>query len=89
MVRKKTSAYIDEELWTKFKLYASKRAEDVSRVLEEAIKDEMVEEELESAIMELVNVESYELDFEPVEPKEGTVSQLIRVMRDERADSLS
>jgi hypothetical protein len=39
--------------------------------------------------MELVNVESYELDFEPVEPKEGTVSQLIRIMRDERADRLS
>ncbi len=89
MVKVKTSIYVDEELWDKFKKYALREGKKVSSLLEEIMRDEMVKEVLDSVLLELAGSEGYEIDFEPVKPKEGLVSELIREMRDERADHIS
>ncbi len=88
VAKRKTSVYVDEDLWARFRLYALRRGLDLSSALEEAIRDEMVDVELEEAISGLVDFEDLEIDFEPVEPK-GSVSGLVRVMRDEREGRLS
>ncbi len=89
MVKVKTSIYVDREVWEKFKRYASRKGVEVSNLLEDVIRDEMVEEELDEVLLELAGSETYEIDFEPVKPKEGLVSELVRVMRDGRADDIS
>lgn len=90
MVKAKTSIYIDQDLWRRFKEYAFRRGVEVSRLLEEIIVDEMVEEYLGEALLELASVNNYEVDFDPVEPIRGyRVSDLVRSMRDERANSIS
>jgi post-segregation antitoxin (ccd killing protein) len=86
MAKVKTSIYVDKELWEKFKEHARKLGKEVSRLLEEIMEDEAVESTLDDALSELAGREDYEIDFEPIEPKEGTVSELIRAMRDERAN---
>ncbi len=88
MDRVKTSIYVDRELWDRFKIYAKNRGIEVSRLLEEVIREGMLQDELLSALDELVGGELVELDFEPVRPKGGLVSGLVRELRDERADSL-
>ncbi|RLF03649.1 MAG: CopG family transcriptional regulator [Thermoprotei archaeon] len=88
MVKVKTSIYVDKELWKRFRKYAMSRGVEVSKLLEDAIRDELLEDALVDALMELAGSESYEIDFEPVEPREGLVSELVRVMRDERADRI-
>ena len=87
--RVKTSIYIDRELWEKFKRYVRSRGLEVSRFLEELIREGMLEDDLSDALSELIREESAELDFEPVKPRGGLVSGLVRELRDERADSLS
>ncbi len=89
MVKEKTSIYVDRELWMKFKRYAYRRGMDMSNLLEDIIRDELVEEALDNILLELAGLEDYEVDFEPVKPREGLVSELVRVARDERADSVS
>jgi len=89
VVRVKTSIYVDKELWERFKNYALKKGMEVSNFLEDMMRDEMVEETLDSVLLDLAGSENYEIDFEPVKPKEGLVSELIRVMRNERANSVS
>ncbi len=90
MVRIKTSIYVEEELWRKLKRYAAKKGVEISRFLEELIVDEMFEEELCNTLSALAGSERYEIDFVPVEPEKGySVSDLVRVMRDERADNIS
>jgi len=81
-VRKKTSVYVDEELWERFKKHAAAEGVEVSSLLEELMKDELGDY-LYEALSELIGSESYEIDFEPVEPK-GSVSPIVREMRDER-----
>ncbi len=88
MVRRKTSIYVDRELWERFKLHALRRGLDVSVLLEDVMRDAMVDEVLDSALSELAGTENYELDFEPVRP-EGVVSELVRVVRDERSGGIS
>ncbi|MBO3798420.1 MAG: CopG family transcriptional regulator [Thermoproteota archaeon] len=85
----KTSIYIDKEVWEKFKLTASKKGMEASKMLEEIMRDEMAEDFLEQALRDLKDYEGREIDFEPVEPEGGPVSELIRVMRDERNSSVS
>ncbi|MGC9153237.1 MAG: ribbon-helix-helix protein, CopG family [Vulcanisaeta sp.] len=80
----KTSIYIDEELWREFKKYAAERGLDVSELLEELIKEELMTE-LNTLMPEESNPE---LDFEPIKPR-GMVSSLVREMRDERESDLS
>lgn len=86
MAKVKTSIYVDRELWEKFKEHALRTGREVSHLLEEIMENEAVEHILDNALSELAGREDYEIDFEPIKPKEGTVSELIRAMRDERAN---
>ena len=86
VVKVKTSVYVDKGLWSSFKEYASKCGVEVSKMLEELIRDALIEVELDEALAE--TGESYEVDFDPIEPREKAVSELVRVMRDERENSL-
>lgn len=88
MVKVKTSIYVDKDLWERFKKYALRRGVEVSSLLENIIEEEMVEETLDKVLLELAGVEDYVIDFEPVEAKKGSVSELVRVMRDERSSLL-
>jgi hypothetical protein len=88
MVRVKTSIYVDRKLWERFKRYALKKGVEVSRLLEGAMEEELVEDALEEELLRLSGPEDYELDFEPIKPRKP-VSDLIRVMRDERRGILS
>ncbi len=89
MVKVKTSIYVDKELWEKFKKYASRRGIEASRLLEEMIRDEIIDDALDTILLDLAGSEKYEIDFDPVEAREGVVSDLVRVMRDERSNTLS
>jgi len=88
VVKVKTSIYVDKEIWEMFKRHALRRGVEVSRLLEDMMVDEVVEELLDKALLELAGPQDYEVDFEPVEPKEGLVSELVKVMGDERAGSI-
>ena len=88
MVKVKTSIYIDKDLWERFKKYALRKGVEVSNLLENIIEEEMTEEALDKVLLELAKVEDYEIDFEPIEPKKGSVSELIRAMRNGRSSSL-
>lgn len=88
MVKIKTSIYIDKELWDKFKKHASKKGVEASRLLEEIIRDEIIDDTLEHILLDLASSEGYEIDFEPMKTRKGTVSELIRVMRNERSNNL-
>jgi len=89
VVKEKTSVYVDRELWARFKRRARRRGVDISDLLEEVIRDGLVEDALDSILLELAGSEEYELDFDPVKPREGLVSELVRELRDERAGSVS
>jgi hypothetical protein len=85
MARMKTRIYVDRELWTRFREYAIKSGVKASRLLEDLMEDEASELILADASEEKAGREDYEMDFEPIEPKETTISELIRTMKDERA----
>jgi len=84
VVKVKTSIYIDRDLWSSFKEYASKSGVEVGKILEELIKDSLIEAELDKTLAKIE--ERYEIDFNPVEPIGGPISTLVRTMKDERAD---
>jgi len=89
VVKEKTSIYIDRELWRKFKKYVLKRGMDISSFLEDIIRSELIEEALDSILLKLAGLEDYyEADFEPIKPKEGLVSELVRVMNHERSGDI-
>ncbi|PUA31938.1 MAG: hypothetical protein B7O98_08100 [Zestosphaera tikiterensis] len=88
MVKVKTSIYVDRELWERFKKYALRRGVEVSKLLEDMVRDEMIEEILDEALLSMVGSEDYEIDFKPIKPREGLVSELIRVAREERASDI-
>lgn len=87
MARKKTSVYVDEDLWAELKRRAVENGVEVSSLLEGIIKEELMNY-LESYLKELAGLEDYELDFEPVKPKGGLVSELVREMRHERSSGI-
>lgn len=89
MAKIKTSIYIDKNLWEKLKSIALKNGLEVSQMLEEIIKNEIIEDFLEQILERTENFESYEIDFEPLEPEKGFVSEFIRVMRNERSNNIS
>lgn len=86
MKRVKTSVYISEDFWREFKKYAALRGREVSELLEEIIKEELMLE-LEEVVSEFSGEMEVELDFRPVKPK-APVSELVREMRSEREASL-
>jgi len=88
VVKVKTSIYVDRELWERFKEYALRRGVEVSKLLEDMVRDEMIEEILDEALLSMVGSEDYEIDFKPIKPREGLVSELIRVAREERASDI-
>jgi len=88
VVKVKTSIYVDRELWERFKKYALRRGVEVSKLLEDMVRDEMIEEILDEALLSMVGSEDYEIDFKPIKPREGLVSELIRVAREERASDI-
>ncbi|RLG74610.1 MAG: CopG family transcriptional regulator [Thermoprotei archaeon] len=88
MVKVKTSIYVDKEIWEMFKKYAVRKGVEISSLLEEIMRDEIIDLFLDKALLEAAGSEDYVLDFEPVKAK-GVVSELVRVMRDERANRLS
>ena len=89
VVRVKASIYVDKDVWERFRRYALRRGVEVSELLEDLMRDELVEDLLDDALLSLTGSESYEVDFKPVEPMDGLVSELVRVMRDERAGNVS
>ena len=89
MVKVKTSIYVNKDLWEKFKRYALRMGIEVSNLLEDMMREELIEEVLDETLLNLAGFESYEIDFKPIKPKEGYVSELVRVMRNERAGSIS
>lgn len=88
MAKVKTSIYIDKDLWERFKKYALRKGVEVSSLLEDIIEEGMSEEVLDNMLLELAGVKDYELDFEPIEPRKGSVSELVRALRSERNNSL-
>jgi len=86
VVKRKTSIYIESELWERFKAHASIKGADASSLLEELIREELADQ-VSKAMEELAGPEDYQLDFDPVKPREP-ISPLIREMRDERESSL-
>lgn len=88
MVKVKTSIYADKELWEKYKLSLARKGLEVSQALEELIREELVEDFLDEALKGVDEAKAIEINFEPVEPKDGLVSIFVRAMRDERAGSL-
>jgi len=89
VARVKTSIYVDRDLWKRFRDYARRKGIEASRLLEELMLEAMLEEEVPRALEALGEAPPLKLDFEPVEPRGGTVSELVREMRDERANSIS
>ncbi len=89
MVRVKTSIYVDKDLWERFKRHARRKGLETSRLLEYVLEDEIAEDEIDEALLKLAGSEVDEIDFEPVEPRGGLVSELVRVVRDERSGSIS
>ena len=80
----KTSIYVDRELWERFKKGAALKGVDASSLLEEALREEVCVDELLASLLAEGEGLS-ELDFDPVEVEEGSVSSLVREMRDGRA----
>jgi predicted DNA-binding ribbon-helix-helix protein len=87
--RYKTSVYVDRELWGKLKDYARRRNIEVSKLIEELIKEGLIEDDLVEILGELVGEEYVELDFEPVKIGVEKISPIVREMRDERSNKLS
>lgn len=86
----KTSIYVDKELWSRFKTYARRRGRDASNILEDLMMDELVDELLDEAVrVRLEEAEITEIDFQPIEPLTGTVSELVREERRGRFARLS
>ncbi len=85
----KASIYIDRELWRRFREYARRKGAEISEFLESVIEDAMLEESVASELGELAGEDTAdETDFEPVETEAGSVSDLVRVMRDECARNI-
>ena len=87
----KTSIYVDKELWSRFKTYARRRGRDASNILEDLMMDELIEELLDEAVRARLGEpgEEVEIDFQPIEPLTGTVSELVREERRGRFARLS
>ncbi len=89
MAKVRASIYVDRKVWERFRAYAARRGVDANRLLEELMMDEVVDLVLDEVLLRAAGGEEEEvLDFEPVEPR-GSVSELVRIARDERARSIS
>ena len=89
MVKAKTSIYVNKELWERFKRHALSKGLEVSSLLEDIMNEEMAEETISNTLLKLAGSENHEVDFEPIKPRQGLVSELVRAVRDERRHSIS
>ncbi|AEC51201.1 hypothetical protein PNA2_0283 [Pyrococcus sp. NA2] len=82
MGKVKTSVYIDEELWKEFRQLALREGSEVSKLLEEAIRNYIIQE--------IIDVDDSDIPiwFEPIEVGGKPASEIVREMRDEREKSL-
>ena len=83
--RIKTTIVIDRELWSKFKAkLLEEGVEEVSRVIEEIVKEELSEDYIVEAIRELLDTEP-PLEVKPVKPLvETSAGRVVRELRNER-----
>jgi hypothetical protein len=83
--RIKTTIVIDRELWSKFKArLLEEGVEEVSRVIEEIVKEELLEDYVLEAIRELLDTEP-PLEVKPVKPLvETSAGRVVRELRNER-----
>lgn len=89
MRRVKTSIYIDKDLWERFKRYAARLGMEPSKLLEEMLRNGMIEEAILEIMAKMSGVKDYELDFEPIEPRRGSVSGLVRALRNAEQASVT
>ena len=87
MTKSKTSIYIDKDLWQRFRLRVNRRGLEVSGSLESLMEEEMIDDMMERKLSGMVGSETREIDFLPIKTK-ASVSELVRVMRDERTSGL-
>ncbi len=87
-MKSKTSIYVDEEIWKRFKAASSKRGTDMSEILEGLILDDLEGDDL-SSVPTGGTEPGVELEFKPIKLRGRPVSGLVRVQRDEREDNLS
>uniref|UniRef100_A0A7C5YYV2 CopG family transcriptional regulator n=1 Tax=Ignisphaera aggregans TaxID=334771 RepID=A0A7C5YYV2_9CREN len=81
----KTTIVIDRELWTRFKArILEEGVEEISHVIEEIIREEVLEDYIVAAIRELMGREP-PLEVKSVKPLvETDAGKVVREMRDER-----
>ncbi len=83
MGKVKTSVYIDEELWREFKELARREKSEVSKLLEEALMNYLINEVLKD-----IDDSEVPLWFEPLKVEGESSEKLVREMRDEREERL-
>ncbi len=83
MGKVKTSVYLDEELWKEFKELAQREKSEVSRLLEEALMNYLINEVLRD-----VDDSEVPLWFEPLKVEGESSERLVREMRDDREKRL-
>ncbi|WP_297417613.1 CopG family transcriptional regulator [Thermococcus sp.] len=83
MGKVKTSVYLDEELWKEFKELAQREKSEVSKLLEEALMNYLINEVLKD-----VDDSEVPLWFEPLRVKGESSEKLVREMRDDREKRL-
>jgi len=88
LAKSKTSIYVDDGLWKRFKSDSSKRGMDMSKVLEDLIIDELEAGDFAS-MLTAAKSSAVELEFKPIRLRGPPVSDLIRGQRDERESHLS
>jgi len=89
LAKSKTSIYVDDELWKRFKSASSKKGMDMSKVLEDLIIDELEAEDFGSMLTATAKSGVVELEFKPIRLRGAPVSDLIKAQRDERENHLS
>ena len=83
MGKVKTSVYLDEELWKEFKELAQREKSEVSKLLEEALMNYLINEVLKD-----VDDSEVPLWFEPLKVEGESSEKLVREMRDDREKRL-
>ncbi|WP_297089949.1 CopG family transcriptional regulator [Thermococcus sp.] len=83
MGKVKTSVYLDEELWREFKELARREKSEVSKLLEEALMNYLINEVLKD-----IDDSEVPLWFEPLKVEGESSEKLVREMRDDREERL-
>jgi hypothetical protein len=84
--RVKTTIIIDRELWSRFKArLLEEGVEEVSRAIEEVIREELSEDYVAEAIRGLLGGVEPSLEVKPVKPLvETDAGRVVRELRNER-----